>query len=170
MTLVAWGASGWKAINQTAAANPGWNLPGFDDSAWPEIQLPIGTGPVAPNNCPIQTTFPPNTPWPANTEYLLRRTFVGDDFTVDFTVDNHAWIYWDGVFVAEGDNEPEPFCPLRSDHSPATGSLGFGSHVLAIRAQDRGAETYFDCQVELTGGRLGFFVGHVGIAQGTGIA
>lgn len=131
MSLVEWGASGWKGVNQTAAANPGW---------------------------------------PSNTEYLLRRWFDGDDFTVDFTVDNHAWIYWDGVLVAEGDNEPEPFCPLRSDHAPASGSLGYGKHLLAIRANDRGEECYFDCRVELTGGRAGWFIGHIGIAPGVGVA
>lgn len=174
MSLVEWGASGWKGINQTAAANPGWNQVGYDDSAWPEVQLPLGGGTTeagGPPECPIHATYPPNTDWPSNTEYLLRRWFDGDDFTVDFTVDNHAWIYWDGVLVAEGDNETgSNDCPTRADHSPATGALGFGAHLLAIRCQDRGVETYFDCRVELTGGRLGFFVGHVGIGQGVGIA
>lgn len=170
MSLVEWGASGWKGINQTAAANPGWNTVGYDDSAWPEVQLPLGNGGVG-DPCPIQTTYPPNTAWPENTEYLLRREFSGEDFTVDFTVDNHAWIYWDGVLVAEGDNETAGAdCPTRADHSPASGSLGYGTHLLAIRCQDRGVETYFDCRVELTGGRFGFFIGHIGIAPGAGIA
>lgn len=165
-TQAVWGAGGWKALpiapgngvnafmgeggRPTGGARPAnWWLPGFDDSGWPTIQLPLGGG---NKSCPIHSQHPSVTNWPINSEYLLRRWFTGEDFTVEFAVDNEGWILWDGVQYGYGTNVAGgEDCPDRDDNAPASGSLGYDDHLLAVHVRDWGGETYFDCQVSLTG-------------------
>lgn len=155
--VVIWSAGGWRGVNAPPGAHPGWDQPGFDDSSWPEVQLPLASYPwQAPTSelCPIHLEYPGQTFWPVGTDYLLRRWVTGLDFTIQLAIDNHVWIYWDGVFSDEFDNEDDLLgttCPERTDHAPASGDLGNGDHLLAIRVNDRGNQSYFDCTVTLTG-------------------
>lgn len=162
---VTWGSSDWKAYHVPFIQSPidflgpdsrpigdgrpvDWWIPSFDDSSWSTIQLPLGGG---SKNCPIHSQYPSVTNWPINSEYLLRRWLTGDDFTVEFAVDNEGWILWDGIQYGYGTNiAGGENCPEREDNAPASGNLGQGDHLLAIHVRDFGGETYFDCQVTLT--------------------
>lgn len=163
--VVPWGSGGWKGIQVAHGAVPGFEAPAFDDSAWPEVALPIGHLPVPDTvHCPMQDLFPFQTSWDMGTDFLLRRTIIGGaDLTVSYAIDNYAWIYVDGGFLDYGENaEPgNDFCPARDDHLPATGVLELGAHVFAIRCRDVGGETYFDCSIRLTG--AGFLLGAVAV-------
>lgn len=156
-----WGDGGWRGLNVARNAEPGFEHPDYDDSAWPLVTLPLGGG---AKSCPIHSLFPAATNWPANTDYLLRRTFNGSSFLLNFAVDNTATIYWDGISFGSFDNEDPgtgDTCPERDDHEPRSGALGPGAHVLAIRCADRGSETYFDCQLSISSG--GWQIGRVGM-------
>lgn len=172
--IIPWGSGGWKGKNVARDAEPGFEDPAYDDSAWPTITLPIGGGNPDGSFCPIHSTYPPATNWPENTDYLLRYEFssASSGFTLHFAVDNTATIYVDGTSYGSYDNEDPgtgSSCPERDDHEPQTGEIGGGTHVLAIRCADRGAETYFDCQLEVTV-NAGFVVGRVMVGPGQGVA
>lgn len=158
--VIPWGSSGWKGKNVARDAELGFEDPSYDDSSWSDVTLPLGNN----GACPIQSEHPPATSWPANTDYLLRRTITGNAFTLRFAIDNTATIYFDGVSIGSFDNEDpgtgDP-CPERDDHDPRSGFLGAGSHVLAIRCADRGSETYFDCELSLSSS--GFSIRQVAI-------
>jgi len=152
----------------------GFQAPGYDDSSWPEVQLPLGdfAGLSPEAACPIMSEHPINTTWNINTDFLLRRELPGAlDYTIRYTIDNQAWIYLDGTQIDYGENnEPgNAFCPERDDHAPVSGLLGGGGHVLAIRCRDVGGVCYFDCQIELTVA-MGFVVGRIAIGAGSGVA
>ena len=151
MAEIPWSSGGWKGLQVARNALPGFEAPGFDDSAWPAVTLPIGNG----GTCPLPVSNPPATSWAANTDFLLRRTVVGNAFRLRFAIDNDARIFFDGVSVGFFSNED---CPTRNDFAPHSGSLpSAGAHVLAIRCTDRGFTSYFDCELELSS--TGFLVG-----------
>lgn len=168
--IIPWGAGGWKGKNVARHAEPGFEAVGYDDSAWPEVTLPLGNNGV----CPIHTEHPPVTSWPANSDYLLRYHFTSTSaaFTLRFAVDNTATIYFDGVSYGSFDNEDPgtgTSCPERDDHDPRSGGIGGGDHVLAIRCADRGFETYFDCELAVTI-NAGFIIGRIMVGPGQGVA
>jgi hypothetical protein len=125
----------------------GWETVGFDDSAWP-----VGNGAFASGGaCTIQQTQ--HTEWPINTEIVIRRTFTVPTGTtvvhIAGTVDNDITIYLNGNLIT--DWIVHEGCPQPDDVSfiAPPGTYHTGVNLLAIRARDRGAESFLDYRVEV---------------------
>jgi len=158
-TLIDWGSGGWKGVNDLATNRPGWEQPGYDDSAWPTVTLPLGSN----GACPIHSTYPRNTHWPVNTYFLLRRELPGTT-EVRFVVDNAVTIYWNGVPIFGPESGYKGTCPERDEWGPV---LGIGPGVLALECWDTGVESYADVRLEVVSS--GFQIGRVGIGPGFGV-
>jgi hypothetical protein len=133
----------------------------YDDSGWNTGGAPFGSGPVAPNNCPIQTSNPQQTFWPSapNSEspsdMLVRKQFFFPatgfvSATISIAIDNDVQVYVNGTEISDGLLVHEGCAEQNSVTFVADGEvLNTGSNLLAIRARDRGGESYLDVKVTL---------------------
>lgn len=97
-----------------------------------------------------------NTSWPAATQTFLyaRRTFelLGSaTVRIGIAIDNDFQLYVDGQLVSgEGDDEDgfvqHEGCPTLDSFTYDV-TLAAGSHVVAVRARDRGVSSYFDAKL-----------------------
>ena len=119
--------------------------PGFDDSAWPLGQGAFGSTGAG---CPLEPSI--NTTWNANTNMLLRRSFIADPLVpvvLHFAIDNDANVWVNGTLVAAVVHEG---CAGLDDFNvvvPAV-NVELGVNVIGIQAIDRGAVSYFDMRIE----------------------
>ena len=141
-------ASGYRfSVYPQGGAPAGFEAVGFDDSSWSSGTAAFGSG----GGCSLQSSVA--TSWPTNTDLLLRRHLSLPAGTTGVTitggVDNDASVYWNGGLVGQLGHE---FCPALDNFSVPVpdGALRAGDNVLAVRAVDRGAESFLDLRV--TGG------------------
>ena len=121
--------------------------PGFNDAAFNTGQAGFGSG----GGCSVQGTR--HTTWPTNTDILIRKTIDLPPNTTDVTItggiDNDLFIYWNGELLGQRFHEG---CPTPTDFTvpvPQTGVVS-GANVLAVRARDRGVESWVDLSVTAT--------------------
>jgi hypothetical protein len=131
--------SAWK---NSLVFTPGWNTVGFEDSAWPDSLLPFGKL----VSCRIQ----PNSEWAGDTLYLRKHFYLKEssELFVSVAIDNAftCWINGDSLFYRDRDN-----CATKWDYTfevPAS-KTRTGDNVVAVRATDRGFDTFFDMMVEV---------------------
>ena len=117
--------------------------PDFNDAAFSTGQAEFGSG----GGCSVQGTR--HTTWPTNTDILIRKTIDLPPNTTDVTItggiDNDLFIYWNGELLGQRFHEG---CPTPADFTvpvPQTGVVS-GANVLAVRARDRGVESWVDLQ------------------------
>lgn len=121
----------------------------FDDSGWPSNSTGFGSGGGC-GNAPL-------TPWTVNTDMLLRRHISLAPGTagvqVWFAIDNDIQeLFWNGKRI-------NTLGPIQHEGCAVIDSFGLGippelvlaDNVLAIRARDRGVESFVNVQV-VTGG------------------
>ncbi len=149
--VVSYEAEGWKDEQVTQGGGSGFEAPAFDDASWAD-----GTGAFASGGgCAVQNDGSPHTSWSINTDMLVRRHIALSPGTtgvqVWVAIDNDIIaIYWNGTQI--GGPSTHENCPtLDSRAFSVSASLVTADNVLAIRARDRGVESYFDARV-LTGG------------------
>jgi RHS repeat-associated protein len=149
--VVTYQAEGWKYEQVSQGAGTGFEAPTFDDASWPD-----GTGAFASGgSCSVQNDGSAHTSWSVNTDMLVRRHVSLSPGTtgvqVWVAIDNDIiGIYWNGTQI--GGSSTHENCPtLDSRAFSVSASLVAADNVLAIRARDRGVESYFDARV-LTGG------------------
>ncbi len=165
--VIPYQASGYLYLAGTDGLAPGFESPTYQATAQNGWQT--GKGAFASSNlgtaCPslvptVATTWvnvPGGTP---NTDMLLRKTFTlpawwTSGFTVGMAIDNDFQIFIDGVNVtptnvagydpSSGYVRHENCATIDSYTFPV--SIGGGSHVLAIRARDRGDAAYVDTRL-----------------------
>lgn len=145
--VVSYQATGWKYQQVGFDGLAGFQSPGFDDSGWPSGPAPFRSG----GGCGVQSTTP-FTGWSTNTDMLLRRhiplTPGTNGVEVSVVVDNDAiGVFWNGTQI--GGPLTHENCPFYSQPMTFTVSptLVLADNVLAIRARDRGVESFLDVRV-----------------------
>ena len=128
----------------------GWNTPNFDDSAWDELMMPIGTNGYNDGN---RKGAQVNTIWfnEYNT-YWFRRPFYVDDpstiskLTVKALHDDDFMIFINGTKIAEepGWTDGTDWCEYNAD--PAL--LVAGENVVAIYIEQNWGGAYCDFSLE----------------------
>jgi hypothetical protein len=145
-TLMPYGAGGYSYLVVQNGGLPGFEAPGFDESA-----TGFTSGGQAPFSNSARCGYPQATYWPENTDLLTRKSvFVPADdsnLSVSIAIDNDADVYWNGTLIGSVTHDG---CATEDSFTfqvPAS-SLQLGQdNLLAVRAIDRGAGTYFDATV-----------------------
>ncbi|HYN50738.1 MAG TPA: DUF6531 domain-containing protein [Thermoleophilaceae bacterium] len=137
-------ADGWKYKQVAHGGLPGFEAPGYDDSAFLTGGAPFGGG----GACPLTSLA--RTAWAVNTDMLLRRTVnisaPSGSIAITVTVDNDVEVFWNGTLMGAPPNKEG--CAGYDDHQfEVPVSLQLSSNVLAIRAKDRGFATFIDVAV-----------------------
>jgi len=146
--LMPYQSPGWKYQIVARNALPGFQAIGYDDSAWPTGTAGFGSG----GACPLQSKV--GTTWPVNTDCLLRKviSIPGGGVTnvrIWLAIDNDAYVYWNEVGVFQTGHEN---CPAYDDFSFVVpdAAIVAGDNVLAVRAIDRGVESFVDLRLAAT--------------------
>ncbi len=142
-TLVAYGSGGWKFQRETTPP-PGWEQPGYDDSAYSLGTAAFGS----PSGCALNAGVV--TDWPINRGILLRRTLTlptTATLRIAVAIDNDVQVYLDGVDVSGGLRTHDG-CPTLDSFVFTVSGVSAGSHVLAVRGLDRGGSSYLDVEVK----------------------
>ena len=147
-TVVPFQATGYRYLVVAAGGGAAdFMQPGFNDAAFNTGQAGFGSG----GGCSVQGTR--HTTWPTNTDILIRKTIDLPPNTTDVTItggiDNDLFIYWNGELLGQRFHEG---CPTPTDFTvpvPQTGVVS-GANVLAVRARDRGVESWVDLSVTAT--------------------
>ncbi|MHB8954831.1 MAG: putative Ig domain-containing protein [Pirellulaceae bacterium] len=128
----------------------GFEVPDFDDSAFSVGRGGFGSdGSCA--GCALNLTAR-RTSWPLNTDILLRRSITlpagAALLTVRGAIDNDIQIYVNGVDISQGISTHEG-CAEYNEFSvmAADSLLRVGENVIAVRARDRGCESYVDVTI-----------------------
>ena len=155
--LIPWEASGYKYLVGPADHDAGFEALAFNDAAWS-----IGQGGfsdhLAPGiYCAIDTTG--RTFWnsvPEPTDMLLRHTFSlpsgwSTDLKVSVAIDNDIEVFVDGTMISGEGFVTHEGCATRDSFifTVPAGALSTGTttHVLAIRARDRGVAAFVDVRL-----------------------
>lgn len=141
MDYIAPGAS-WTYANTDAAHvivnTAGFELPGFDDSAWFTGNAPFGnTG---------GGDFGANTNWDADYDPQVRTTFTlasPTALTAEIGVDNGYALYINGNLVSANNAEGFTYRWEYSVNIPASFFVA-GSNLVALQLEDHGGLTAFD--------------------------
>ncbi|WP_460715036.1 RHS repeat-associated core domain-containing protein [Nocardioides dilutus] len=146
---IPYGSPGWSYKVVGHGAEPGFEQAGTDDSAWSVGSTPFG-------NTGCAGTPAPNTPWPTNSDLLVRRTLdlnpatVTADLALKVAIDNDVDVFFNGVLIASNDFEG---CGQEKATFTIPRSLVVdGDNVLAVRAIDRGSLNYLDLDLQVQGG------------------
>jgi YD repeat-containing protein len=145
-TVIAYGATGWKFQTVASDQGGGFEAAGFDDSSWPLGQAAFGSG----GDCPLQATD--HSAWPTNTDLLVRRHVtelpVGQQgVQIWFAIDNDIMdVFWNGVRIGGGITH-EDCAAIDSFGIAVPAASVTGADVLAVRARDRGVESFLDLSV-----------------------
>ena len=166
--IIPYEGTGYMYLSGADGIAPGFEQPNF--AATPQNGWSTGVGAFASTNLAASCSAligSAGTTWPNNpagpTDMLLRKTFTlpawwTAGLTVGIAIDNDFKAYVDGVNVtptgAAGYDPGSGFvmhdnCAARDSYTFPIPSLG-GSHVLAIRARDRGTAAYVDTRVRAT--------------------
>jgi RHS repeat-associated protein len=147
--VVPYASAGWKYQQAAHDGVPGFEAIGFNDAAWPSGTGAFGSG----GGCAIQSSV--QTAWSVNTDLLLRRHVSLTPGTTGVQVwvgiDNDITaIYWNGTQI--GGPSTHENCPQLDDRAfGVSPGLVTSDNVLAIRARDRGVESFVDVSV-ISGG------------------
>ncbi|TML14106.1 MAG: hypothetical protein E6G39_08880 [Actinobacteria bacterium] len=114
----------------------------FDDTAFSVGDAPFGHA-VPEFGCALA----PATPWSPNTDLLVRRAVSlpagTTDVVIHIAIDNDIQLFWNGTSV--GSYQHEGCAVQDSIEVPIpSGLLTAGDNVLAVRASDRGGESFLD--------------------------
>jgi hypothetical protein len=143
-TVVPYGASGYRYMVVAHGAFPTFQSPAFDDSGFTTGSAPFGSG----GSCPLDPTV--QTPWPTDTDLLVRRTINfpagAKDVTVGVAIDNDVDVYWNGSLVGQHSHEG---CATQDSLVAAVPDalVQAGNNVLAVRGIDRGIISFLDIRV-----------------------
>lgn len=139
---------GWLYKQVATGAEAGFEAPAYDTSTF-------STGPAAFGSiggCPLNDTANVKTSWSLNTDLLLRKTFNlpagARRVKVHVAIDNDVQVFVNGTDVSGGLRVHEG-CAARPTwifDVPATALLS-GSNLVALRARDRGVESFVDVQI-----------------------
>lgn len=145
LDVIPYQADGWSYQVMSHSSELGWVFmdPNFDDQLWATGRAAFGDA----SGCSSSPLT--HTPWPINTDLLLRYRFESDPLaptSVEFAVDNDATIWVNGVQIVAVTHEG---CAAPGDWSVAIppGVLHAGVNVIAVRAVDRGGISFFDLRV-----------------------
>lgn len=154
--IVPYLATGYNFKVVAYGAEPNFQEIGYDDSEFSLGDAGFGT---QVGYCPINDPGNATTPWPLNTDILLRKQFnlpAGvSDLRVAVAIDNDVQVFVNGKDISGGLVEHEG-CATRDSFifSAPQSILIEGENLLAIRARDRGELSYVDAQVTaVTGGQ-----------------
>ena len=170
-----WLAGGYRYLLPTPKQGGGpadFQLTTFNDAAWILAAAPFGSpSPLTYSNCTLYNstaTKPVTRTWTVGSsatnggsDILVRKTFAllaATKVKVSFAIDNDVQVFLDGVDQTTGLGAPllnglakHEGCATRPTTSAYTfttaTALTSGSHVLAIRARDRGGISYLDVKV-----------------------
>ena len=128
---------------------PGFEQPGFDDAAFAVGQGGFGSG----GGCFLNQTAR-HTDWSTNSDILLRKRIVlpaaATRLVVRGAIDNDIQIWVNGQDISQGVVTTEGCAELNEFRIIAPDSvLRVGENIVAVRARDRGAESYVDVTVAL---------------------
>lgn len=145
-TAVPLKAAGYSYQQVAHGAGAGFEAAGFDDSAWSVGSAGFGT---TNGTCGWNNTSFIATPWAANSDMLVRRTFTlpasARNLKVRGTVDNDATVFVNGQQIG---SVRSGFCISGAiDFTAADSALAAGENLLAVRGHDYGGATYLDQQV-----------------------
>ena len=156
--LLPWESGGYRYLVGGADHDGGFEAAGFNDAAWA-----VGRGgfsdhvaPAVPY-CPIDATA--HTAWnsvPFPTDLLLRHSFTlpagwSTDLRVSVAIDNDIEVFVDGHAVTGEGFVTHQGCATRDSFiftvPAAVLSTSTTTHVIAVRARDRGTAAFVDIQL-----------------------
>lgn len=155
--LIPWEASGYKYLAGPADHDAGFEASGFNDASWATGQGGFSDHTAANPYCPIDATA--NTAWnsvPPPTDMLLRHTFSlpagwSTALKVSVAIDNDIEVFVDGQSVSGEGFVTHEGCATQDSFIftvPASVlSTSTTTHVLAIRARDRGVAAFVDARL-----------------------
>jgi hypothetical protein len=138
----------------TGGGPAGFEQPGFDDSQFANGDAAFGLGAQEFFGCPLDDTA--ETFWPLDTDILLRKTFTlpadASNVEVGVAIDNDIQMFINGTDISGG-LRPSEGCAFRDQFIflVPNNLLDFGgTNLLAVRARDRGGDSYVDVEVRAT--------------------
>ena len=147
-TMIPYLDTGYKYMQATVNGVPGFEATGFDDSAWPTGDAGFGSI----GGCPLNNATYVKTSWAINTDMLVRKRFNlpggARNVVVSFAIDNDVQAFFNGQDISGGLRTHEG-CATRGNYVFAVPNALVlpGENILAVRARDRGGESYLDLQV-----------------------
>ncbi|MFL5538137.1 MAG: hypothetical protein ACJ8J0_04060 [Longimicrobiaceae bacterium] len=144
--IVPWRDGGYRYLVGPTGVAPGFEAPGYDDSAWSTGAAAFGNG----GDCPDPSWV--HTPWPLNSDIVLRKMVVLPAGTasmeVEVMIDNDVQLFVNGYDVTGGMIAHEGCADVNYFIlHPADVMLQPGANVIAVRARDRGVVSFFDLHV-----------------------
>lgn len=146
--VVPYMGGGYKYRVVASGRDKAFVQPNFDDARWATGTAAFGT-PGAGCSLYDQTV---RTPWPLNTDILIRKHFSlttgATNVRVSVAVDNGVQVFLNGHDISGG-LRLHDFCATRDafTFSAPDAVLKAGDNVLAVRGHDRGVADYLDVQV-----------------------
>jgi hypothetical protein len=143
-------STGYRYRVVSFGAGAGFERREFDDTGFALGSAAFG----AATGCPLDSTI--TTPWPPNTDLLLRKWFTlpadVKAVKVAVAIDNDLQVFINGIELTHG-LERSDDCAVRDRFVypvPDDLLIPGGQNLLALRARDRGLATY--CDVEIRSG------------------
>ncbi|HND56644.1 MAG TPA: hypothetical protein PLV92_29700, partial [Pirellulaceae bacterium] len=139
----------WKymVFEDMGAVPANWYALNFDDSAWPTANGAFASG----GYCDLQLTGQTN--WPVNSDIVIRRTFTLPAGVITLriagTVDNDVQIYLNGNLITDWVTHDGCAQPDDISFTAPVGTYHTGTNLLAIRARDRGDQSFVDYRVTI---------------------
>ena len=150
--VIPYQATGYRFKVYSPGTTPGdYGSETFDDSAFSVGDAAFGSG----GGCPLQSTVA--TTWPVNTELVVRKTFDlptgATNLAVMVSIDNDVEVFLNGVNISGG-LVAHGWCPTLDQlwFAAPDSLLRAGNNLLAVRAVDRGDESFLDLRVLLDAG------------------
>lgn len=150
--LIPYLADDYHYLVVPSGSNAGFEQPGFDDRAFAVGPAGFGT---QSGSCSLNNPTTARTPWPINTDLLLRKDFSlpagSANLEVRVAIDNDVQVFINGQDISRGLRVHEN-CAERDSFVFAAPDrlLQTGRNLLAVRASDRGGLSYVDVQVSAT--------------------
>ena len=153
MVILPYLSEGYRYLVGPHNHTVGFESPEFDDSGFLIGDAAFGEcwDGVPPDCfCPLDSTV--RTPWPLNTDILLRKTFFlprgAFDVKVHVAIDNLIQVFVNGVEISKG-MQSRHGCARRDYYifSVPSKILVYGTNLLAVRARDVSVISYVDLQV-----------------------
>jgi hypothetical protein len=145
--LLSYLSPGYRFLVVPFGEGVGFEQPDFDDAHFEVGDAAFGTG----GSCPLDSTV--QTPWPLETDLLLRKTFLvpahASTVQVAVAIDNDVQVFMNGQDISGGLQVHEE-CAERESFvfSVPESLLVFGGeNLLAVRARDRGIISYVDVEI-----------------------